>query len=192
MCPSQAGWQGAARHGPGTGSARMKTRRRVVLGLAGASALVVAVPLALSLLGLLPWSPINCWQYEVDLHSGRIRYTRYLAFIPVSQRIDESALSRALLPDEEQGSQPDWRLVMTLSPGVSNSPHYSFHSAMDQIGKLETLWHSAGASAADRRSSAMRVLELWQEGQCDDAAAPYLRSPSAAGLAPGQDEVAPH
>ena len=136
----------------------------------------LALPFLLSLAGLLPWSPINCWHYEVDIQSGRMRYTRYLAFVPISQRIDESALSRALQPDDLRDSQPDWRRALTLSPGVRNSPHYVFHSSIAQIRELEMVWQAGEFTPAAQRSSAKRVLELWQKGHSDNAAEPYLRA----------------
>ncbi len=148
----------------------------------GAVAFLFASSLLLSLGGLLPWSPINCWHYDVDIHSGRIRYTRYLAFLPISQRIDQSALSGALQPDDFRDSKPAWRRVLTLSPRVRNSPHYAFHSAIAQIGELERVWQIGKFTPAARRSTGKRVLELWQQGQGDDAAQPYLRSISEIGF----------
>lgn len=138
-------------------------------------ATLLALPFLLSFMGLLPWSPINCWHYEVDIHSGRIRYTRYFAFIRMSQRIDESALSRALQPDDLRETPPNWKRALTFSPGGHNSPHYVFHSAISQIQELELIWRVGEFTSAARRSSAKRLLELWQEGQSDDAAKPYLR-----------------
>jgi hypothetical protein len=133
------------------------------------------LPFFLSLIGLLPWSPINCWHYDVDIHSGRIRYTRYFAFIRISQHIDESALSRALQRDELQRAHPKWKRALTFSPGVHNSPHYVFHSAISQIRELELIWRLGEYTPSARRSSAKRLLELWQQGQSDDAAKQYLR-----------------
>jgi hypothetical protein len=154
----------------------MKSKRRAIRWIVGVGACLLTVPFLLSLVGLLPWSPINCWHYEVDIHSGQIRYTRYLAFIPITQRIEDSALSRALRPEDLRYPLPDWRRALTFSPGVRNSPHYIFHSAIAQIRELEIIWQAGDFTPAARRSSAKRVLELWQEGQSDDAAKPYLRA----------------
>jgi len=154
----------------------MASNRKLMPWILGAVALLLAAPFLLSLVGLLPWSPINCWHYDVDIHSGRIRYVRHFAFIPISQRIDESALSGALQPDDLRGAQPDWRRALTLSPRVRNSPHYIFHSAISQIRELEMVWKVGEFTPAARRSSAKRVLELWQQGQSDDGAKPYLRA----------------
>lgn len=157
----------------------MKAKHKRTLCIVGISACILATPFVLSLAGLFPGSALNCWHYDVDVCSGRIRYTRYIAFVPIRQSVDESALSLALLPEDLQDSQPDWRRVTTLSPGVRNSPHFIFHSAMAQIQELEADWQTGEFTAAARRSSAKRLLELWQQGQCDDAAEPYLRTISA-------------
>jgi hypothetical protein len=137
---------------------------------------VLAFAILLLLLGLLPWSPVNCWHYDVDIHSGRIRYIRVIAFLPIQKRIDPSALSNALHPEDVRGSEPDWRRALTLSPGIHHSPHYIFHSAISQIRELEIDWQLGDFTPAARRASAKRVLQLWQHGQRDDEAKPYLRA----------------
>lgn len=160
----------------------MKSKLKIALWIVGGGACLLAVVFSLTLVGLLPWSPINCWRQEVDIHSGRIRYTRYLVFIPVSRRIDKSALSRVLQSEDLRDSHPEWRPVITLSPGVRNSPHYSFHSAIAQIRELEAVWQAGGFAPAAQRSSAKRVLELWQEEQSDHAVSTYLQSISKLAL----------
>jgi hypothetical protein len=154
----------------------MKPKRKIMRWIVGVGACLLIAPFLLSLAGLLPWSPINCWHYDVDIHSGRIRYTRYFAFVLVSQRIDESGLSRALHSEDLRNPHPDWRRALTFSPGVRNSPHYIFHSAIAQIRELERVWQAGEFTPAAQRLSAKRVLELWQEAQSDDAAKLYLRA----------------
>lgn len=152
----------------------MFTKRAVWWWWAGVAVVLLASPFALSLVGLLPWSPINCWHYDVDIRSGRILYTRYFAFLPVSQHTEESVLSCALQSPDLLDLQPDWRRVLTLSPSVRNSPHYAYHSAFGQIRDLESYWKMGDFTPAAQRASAKRILQLWQEGNCDDAAKPYL------------------
>ena len=154
----------------------MKSRRKLVWWVVGIAGFLLALPFLLQLNGILPWSPINCWHYDVDINSGRIRYTRYFAFIMVSQHTEESALSRTLLPEDIKDSQPDWRRVFTFSPFYHNSPHYTFHSAINQIKQLETTWQIGKLTPAARRLSAKRVLELWQEGQSYHIADTYLHA----------------
>lgn len=152
----------------------MLAKSKRMVWILGTMFALLALPFLLSLMGLLPWSPINCWHHDVDIHSGRIRYTRYFVYLPVVKRVEESPLSRALAEGGVSNGTPDWRRVMTLSPGVHNSPHYLFHSAMAQMRELETLWQMGGFAHEARRSSARQVLQLWQKGQSDAAAQPYL------------------
>ena len=165
----------------------MNPKRRIKW-VFGTVLLLVVLPFLLSLTGFFAWSPINCWQYEVDIHTGRVQYTRYFAFIPVKQGIEESTLSAVLRPEDYAELEPDWRRVNTFSPGVSYSPHYAFHSAQNQIRKLELLWQMGGFTPAARRASARRILQLWQEGQGDDAAETYLRILSGIAVKSGSEQ----
>jgi hypothetical protein len=144
-----------------------------------ARAVAVTVILALVLLGLsctgfLPWSRLNCWSYDVDINSGRIRYTRHFFYAQVRQRIEDSALSRALQPQDHGPHIPQWQRVYTFSPGVGHSPHHLYHSAIHQIGRMEKAWTLGRFSAAARRASAQRILERWQSANGDDTAQTYL------------------
>src|SRR4051812_3592675 len=118
----------------------LPTRRRWKWIWLGVFLLVLSAPLWLSSLGFFAWSPLNCWHYDVDLHSGRIRYTRYFLFGQVIQRVEDSSLTTVLQPEDLADMQPDWQRVHTFSPGVHNSPHYTFHGAMSQIRELDLLW----------------------------------------------------
>ncbi len=142
----------------------------------GVFLLVLSAPLWLSLLGFFAWSPLNCWHYDVDIRTGRIRYTRYLLFAQVVQRVEDSTLSKALQPEDLAGGQPNWQRVHTLSPNVRNSPHYIFHGAMLQIRELDLIWRAGEFTPAARQSSAKRVLQLWQQSQSDDSVRPYLQA----------------
>ena len=142
----------------------------------GVFLLTLSAPLSASFLGFFPWSPLNCWHYDVDINSGRIRYTRFFLFGQLAQRVEESSLSAALRSDDIAGQQPDWQRVHTLSPNVHNSPHYIFHAAMSQVRQLDLIWRIGNFTPAARRASAKRVLELWKQAQSDKGARPYLRA----------------
>jgi hypothetical protein len=73
----------------------------------GVFLLTLSAPLSASFLGFFPWSPLNCWHYDVDINSGRMRYTRFFLFGQVAQRVEESSLSAALRSDDIAGLQPD-------------------------------------------------------------------------------------
>jgi len=129
-----------------------------------------------SLLGLFPWSPINCTHRDVDIMSGRVRLTRYIFWLPVHESVEDSALTRALQSDVLTAATPQWHHAVTLSPGLRHSPHYIFHSAISQIQELELVWKLTEFTPAARRASARRILELWQQGGRDDDANPYLNA----------------
>jgi hypothetical protein len=61
--------------------------------------------LLLPVSGRFQWSPLNCWHQDVDIRSGRIRHTRFLYGVQVSEHIEESWLSRAA---ESIPSEPTW------------------------------------------------------------------------------------
>jgi hypothetical protein len=139
----------------------------------------LAIPVALfalSLLGFFPWSEINCSQNDIDITSGRIRYTRYLLFLPVRRSVSESALSEALSREERAGEESDWHPVVTFSPGVRHSPHYRFHGALYQIRLLEMCWESGKMTKEARRLTARRVLQLWMETGGDSRAREYIEA----------------
>jgi len=147
------------------------TFKRSVLSL---TVLLAAVLFLVWASGILAWSRINCWTDEIDIRSGRTRYTRYLLWCRVKETISETDASQALKPSDYDPNTPDWRLVATLSPGVHNSPHYFFHGAIYQLNKLESSWASARFTPEAKRESVLRLLSWWQHGGNYFAADKYL------------------
>ncbi|MBW3598226.1 MAG: hypothetical protein KY475_13265 [Planctomycetes bacterium] len=145
--------------------------KSVIAALIGLSTLALVCFCVLSF--NVPWSPLNCWHYDVDINSGRVRYTRYLLWQRVASRVEESALSR-WADDAGAPARPEWRRVQTFSPGVGHSPHYRFHGALSQISLLEKTWELGRCSDDARGASANAILRLWQIGGAA-AAEPYLR-----------------
>jgi hypothetical protein len=126
----------------------------------------------------VPWNPINCRHEDVDITSGRMRYTRYLLFCKVSERIEDSPLTKVLALERSATRPPDWRRVNTFSPGVHHSPHYAFHSASFQILNLAGIWEMAGGdwfTEEMRRKTALDILALWQHSGSDSMASDYIR-----------------
>jgi hypothetical protein len=126
--------------------------------------------------GFFPWSGINCTTEEVDIYSGRIRHSRFLLFIPIERRAEDSALTKALLPEDTASVTTEWHRALTFSPGLRNSPHHIFHSAIHQIHELESAWRLAEFTPSARRTSAKRVLQLWQQSGSDNGPRDYLRA----------------
>jgi hypothetical protein len=95
--------------------------------------MVIAIPpllLTPSLFGLFPRSGLNSWRDDIDINSGRIRYTRHLFWTEVTSSIRDSVLPKALSPEDLFGRPVDWHPVTTLSPGQHYSPHHRFHGAI--------------------------------------------------------------
>jgi hypothetical protein len=118
---------------------------------------------------------VNCSEAEIDIAGGRIRHTRYLLWVPISQVVVDSALTKALPPDDKVGLPADWHPVVTLSPGLRHSPHYRFHGAFSDIRILEFSWECGTMTPEARRASAQQVLRLWQEDGSDLRARRYIQ-----------------
>lgn len=134
----------------------------------------VGVPLLAVLFltsGVFVWSPLNCRHEEIDIRSGRVRYVRYWLYCRVSERVEETWLSRAA--DRPQVS-PDWRRVNTFSPGVGYSPHHRFHGATAQIQELKLVEGLVPFKDAARRKAAQTVLKLWQKEGGYSGAGSYI------------------
>jgi hypothetical protein len=154
----------------------MTPKCRIWLYVFGGLSLLMVGVFLVAPVAFWTWSAINYWTYDADIFSGRIRYTRYFFFVPVRQKIEDSALTRALQAEDYPGTASEWRRVLTLSPGVGYSPHYAFHAAIAQIRELELVWEMGQFTPAARRATAKRVLELWQKEKNDGAADHYIRA----------------
>ena len=140
---------------------------------------LAAIPCLLfvaTLIGVLPWSPVNCWHHDVDTYSGRLRYTRYVFWVPIREKIEDSSLTKALHHDDLAGVKSGWHHAMTFSPGLRHSPNYVSHSAIHQIRELEMSWSLADFTPEARRASARHVLDLWQRTGSDSGAGDFLRA----------------
>lgn len=126
-----------------------------------------------------PWSRLNCWEYQMDINSGKEKYCRYFFYIKVKESPIETEFSR-ILAAETKDNAPDWHIVSCFSPGVtSHSPHYRFHGASSQRNILESLWSMFPGSfpeEKDKKESAEKLLELWQKTGSYYKAGDYLNS----------------
>jgi hypothetical protein len=155
----------------------LKRSRRWVWVLLAATGLLLAIVLGSGFLS--PWSEINCWHEEIELHSGRIRKTWYLCFVPVSVQLEESAFSRAI--DSPLPVDADWHRVNTFSPGVGHSPHYIYHGAISEIELVEEIWERGRFTPEARRQSAEQILLLWRTGGLETSRE-YVHSVADIGL----------
>ena len=129
---------------------------RILIATMTLAAVVLIVPM------FIPWTSINCVCEDVDIRTGRIRISRYLAFCKVSERVEESALSRVLPQEMVEGVKPQWERVNTFSLGLSHSPHHRFHGAIGQIRSIELLWQVATIDESTKQKIASHVLAIWQ------------------------------
>jgi hypothetical protein len=134
--------------------------RRCLAGLV----VLIAGAWLLAVSGVFVWSPINCWHEDIDIHSGRIRRTSYLLWCCVSDRVEETAISQALHPEDLRDGCPEWKRVNTFSPGVRHSPHYIYHGAITDAKMLANIWAWGRFTPAERRQSARELLAAWQSG----------------------------
>ena len=78
----------------------------------------VVVAAALLLAGFLLTLFINsdccCKHEDIDIKTGRLRYTYTLFSYKLSERIEDSALTEVLPPEMLEGSTPEWRRGTTF------------------------------------------------------------------------------
>jgi hypothetical protein len=149
-----------------------KRIRNIVLGLlvllvVSAALVVVVVPIFMS------WTKLNCSDQELDINSGRLRFSRYVLFFRVSQRIEDSPLTKAL-PADLLRHDAEWHMVNRFSPGVRHSPHYAFHGGIHQIRTLENTWQMLNLAPHVRQRTASHVLALWKHSGGDSLAGDYI------------------
>ncbi len=109
---------------------------------------------------MIPWSPLNSLRTEIDINSGRLRRTRYIAYLQVYQSVEDTPFSRAA---ERNEGVPQWHTTDVVSPPfINSSPSYVFGAARSQTKELEFLWDSLEADPEFRRKSAEQLMALWQ------------------------------
>ena len=140
----------------------------------GACVIIAVIALCAIYVGPSVWTPLCCKHEHVDIKTGRIRHTQYLLYCRISERIEDSILTKALSPESLEGVQADWRHVNTFSPGLRRSPHYAYHSAIHQIGMLKMAWEMTHFSDEAKREVAETLLRAWQSDGSDRAGGDYM------------------
>ena len=137
---------------------------------------VLSSVVLVSISGIFPWSPANCWHEEIDIRSGRIRCTRYILGFRISERITSTPLSEAAQLAGSLAAIPEWHRVNTFSPGTHHSPHYAFHGAIGQVRDLSMLWSVTEFTPDAKLESARRLLSAWQHSKNYFNASHYLQA----------------
>jgi hypothetical protein len=143
--------------------------------------LIAIIPVAIMIAGpwavpcLVPWSAINCRDQEINIKTGQARYSRYLWYIRISARVEDTVLSKVL-----NGKSVDvteivpWHMVNRFSPGLHHSPHYRFHGAFGQAREVELLFEMLEPDAQRKEQIVQDLLKLWQTTGSYHGAEPYL------------------
>jgi hypothetical protein len=138
--------------------------------------LVGGLILALFLVPIfIPLSGINCQHQDINIKTGQARYSRCVWFMKISERMEETPLSRALNGEKVDVAEvKDWHRVNTFSPGVHHSPHYRFHGALAQVRKFEMLQEMYKLDPTNSAGIAKQLLVEWQTTGSDYAAGRFL------------------
>jgi hypothetical protein len=148
--------------------------KRLTLGLVTLVLIPVSVGLLLSAEDASSkWARLCCEFDDVDINTGQIRCTRYLLYCKVSERIEDSILTRTIgqFPD---GVEADWRRVNAFPLGRRYSPHYAYHGAISQIRQVELTWQLCSFSDEAKRHMARTILDKWQSDRSDFGAGRYI------------------
>ncbi len=124
------------------------------------------------------WARLWCEYDDVDINTGRIRQTHYVLYCKVSEKIEDSILTRTIgeFPD---GVEPDWRRVNTFPLGRRYSPHYVYHGAIAQIRGVEMIWQSCPFSDEAKKHVARTILHRWQSDRSYFRAGRYINDVSS-------------
>jgi hypothetical protein len=137
-------------------------KRWVLIAVGVIAAGLLLLPLVVPL--LIPWTEINCRHDDINIKTGKVRYSRYVWFVKVSEEIRDTPLSLALKGEMvDVADIPAWQRVNTLSPGTGHSPHYFFHAALYQANRFELISSLQNFSPDRKREAAKAILTSWQK-----------------------------
>jgi len=140
--------------------AKPRRLRRVWLALI---IFALAAPVVLYIVQFIfPSTELWCGYTDIDISTGRIRHRRYLVFCRVSERIEDSTITRLLPVDLVAAASAEWHRVHSNSPGIIK--HHVYGGAISQMRVLEMLWESLDAPIEVRRKMALHILDLWKCG----------------------------
>ena len=127
-----------------------------------------------------PWSELWCIHQDINIKSGKSQSTLMLFYFPVHKQVSDTVISRTIkdIPSDETSDGP-WHRVNTFALWGRYrhiSPHYRFHSAINQIWTLNFLFNECKFSDAKKREIAVKVLNLWQQTGSDYRAGQYIIS----------------
>ncbi|MBI5723004.1 MAG: hypothetical protein HZA50_03520 [Planctomycetes bacterium] len=121
-----------------------------------------------------PWSRLYNEEQELDLYSGKARFTHHVLYFQTRQDVSETVLSHATSQGGDQPTNEKWVKVNVFGFGFRQSPHFIYHGAFGQIAELEKYWDLGNFDVASRAKTARQLLMVWREGGCYSAAREYF------------------
>jgi len=125
-------------------------------------------------IALQKWPKLGSELHDVDINTGRTRQTHYLLYCKVSEKTEDSILTRAIgqFPD---GVQADWRRAYTL-PVLGRYPrHPPYLLALSQIRQVDVIWQLCSFSDEAKKQMAHAILTKWQADGKASGAEEYVR-----------------
>jgi hypothetical protein len=118
-------------------------------------------------------SDINCEYRDINIKTGQVRTSRYLWYVKVSERVENTFLSRTLAGKVIDAASGDpWRRTRSgpLAALRGRCILYRFGAAPTQIRTLELLCDMYALTPDEVKEMATQVLSLWQTaGDCSAA-----------------------
>jgi hypothetical protein len=150
--------------------------------------ILVAVGFGYSIIS--PWSEFNCQHDDIDILTARRRCQRYVLFIKLSEKIEETDISKRWKKHFGKYPEPDWRRVNTF-PGFGRivSPHYAFHGALAAATMLEKGFQLASFSENAEKKAIRVFLQLLQREKDYHSAGRYCNSIMSEAIDTKESEV---
>jgi hypothetical protein len=124
---------------------------------------------------IIPWTGINCKHQDINIKTGKVRYTRSLWYITISERVEDTVLSQAIKGHiVDVADVKPWHRVNTFSLYWNYSPHYTFHSALCQVSQVKRFGYIAKLTSKQKQEIAKEILTAWQKSGNDQGASEII------------------
>ncbi len=131
--------------------------------------LIVIIPVVILLAGpwVIPavtqWSAINDHRTEINIKTGQARHSHRLWCVTVSQRVEDTVLSKILGGETvDLANIEPWHTVYLSWPGKRIHVHYAFHGALVQAQEIEVIFELLEPDAQRKEQIVRDILKLWQ------------------------------